>query len=89
MFVEDDGGIGSENIDPGLIAEGLSQHSVSNNGTVECVVLNACSTEEMRRMLRSKSIKHVVCWRGEERDGAIVFSQEFHASLQHGNGQHC
>ena len=37
-------------------------------GTIECVVLNACETEEMGKKLRSAGVPHVVCWRSEVQD---------------------
>ena len=37
-------------------------------GTIECVVLNACKTEDMGKKLREAGVPHVVCWRSEVDD---------------------
>ena len=51
-------------------------------GTIECVVLNACETEEMGKKLRSAGVSHVVCWRSEVQDTtAKRFALDFYASL--------
>jgi hypothetical protein len=52
------------------------------NGTIECVVLNACETEDMGKKLRSAGVSHVVCWRSEVQDDtAREFALQFYASL--------
>lgn len=57
---------------------------------MECVVLNACSTEDMGRRLRADGLKHVVCWRGKVLDGAALeFSKTFYESLQLSAGAGC
>jgi CHAT domain-containing protein len=54
----------------------------ANGGTIECVVLNACETEEMGKKLRSAGVPHIVCWRSKVRDDtARVFARDFYASL--------
>jgi hypothetical protein len=37
-------------------------------GTIECVVLNACKTEEIGNKLRTAGVPHVVCWRSKVND---------------------
>lgn len=87
FFLKDERGLNSEKIEPAVIAEALCPYSASNNGTVDCVVLNACSTEAMARALRTQGIRHVVCWRDKVHDGAaLAFSKAFYASLQHDTG---
>jgi hypothetical protein len=54
----------------------------ANGGTIECVVLNACDTEDMGKKLRSAGASHVVCWRSEVQDDtAREFALQFYASL--------
>jgi GTPase SAR1 family protein len=54
-----------------------------NGGTIECVVLNACETEEMGKNLRGAGALHVVCWRSAVEDiAARNFALEFYASLK-------
>ena len=51
-------------------------------GTVECVVLNACESEEMGKKLLEYGVPHVVCWRSEVRDvTAMKFSEAFYKAL--------
>jgi hypothetical protein len=51
-------------------------------GTVECVVLNACESEEMAKRLRKYGVPHVVCWRSEVQDvTAMRFSETFYKAL--------
>lgn len=51
-------------------------------GTIECVILNACETESMGRMLRENGVPHVVCWRKEVQDEtAMSFSKIFYKIL--------
>ena len=55
-------------------------------GTLECVVLNACSTETMGRKLRAIGIPHVVCWSSAVLDEtASTFSMRFYSALDHQN----
>jgi hypothetical protein len=35
---------------------------------LECVVLNACLTEEMGRLLRERGVPYVVCWKTPVQD---------------------
>ena len=54
----------------------------AKGGTIECVVLNACETEEMGKKLRNAGVPHVVCWRSEVQDTtAKRFVLDFYASL--------
>jgi hypothetical protein len=54
----------------------------ANGGTIECVVLNACETEDMGKKLRGAGVSHVVCWRSEVQDDtAREFAVEFYSSL--------
>jgi hypothetical protein len=51
-------------------------------GTVECVVLNACESEEMAKRLRKYGVPHVICWRSKVRDvTAMRFSETFYKAL--------
>jgi len=51
-------------------------------GTIECVVLNACESEEMGTTLRTAGVCHVLCWRSEVNDNtASKFALEFYRSL--------
>jgi hypothetical protein len=60
----------------------LKTEAVANEGTIECVVLNACETEEMGKKLRNAGVSHVVCWHSEVQDmTAKRFALDFHASL--------
>ena len=50
--------------------------------TIECVVLNACETEEVGKMLRDHGMPNVVCWQSEVRDEtAHYFSKTFYKAL--------
>ncbi len=52
-------------------------------GTVECVFLNACHTEDLGKKLREAGVPHVVCWRSEVYDStASKFTIEFYASFE-------
>jgi hypothetical protein len=54
----------------------------ANGGTIECVVLNACETEEMGKKLIVAGVSYVVCWRSEVQDNtAREFALQFYASL--------
>jgi len=60
----------------------LKTEAAANGGTIECVVLNACKTEEMGKKLRSAGVSHVVCWRSAVEDmTAKKFALDFYASL--------
>ena len=58
--------------------------SVAKGGTIECVVLNACETEDMGKQLRRVTkVSHVVCWRSKVQDNtAREFVLQFYKSLQ-------
>jgi hypothetical protein len=59
------------------------------NGSIECAVLNACSTEKMGQLLRTAGMSHVVCWRTSVHDEtAREFCRHFYQALveQTGNG---
>lgn len=89
-FALDDHGLQTEPIKPENITELLVQQSDARGGKVECVVFNACCTEAMGRQLRAEGMTHVVCWRGEVRDGAALeFSKAFYKSLQVSAGAGC
>jgi len=54
----------------------------ASGGTIECVVLNACETEEMGKKLRGAGVSYVVCWQSEVQDNtAREFALQFYASL--------
>jgi GTPase SAR1 family protein len=60
----------------------LKTEAAANGGTIECVVLNACETEEMGKKLRIAGVSHVVCWRSEVQDmTAKRFALDFYAGL--------
>jgi hypothetical protein len=60
----------------------LKTEAAANGGTIECVVLNACETEEMGKKLRGAGVSHVVCWRSKVQDmTAKRFALDFYASL--------
>jgi len=89
-FAKEERGSATEPIKPEVVTDLLVQASASHRGTVECVVLNACSTEDMGRRLRAEGVKHVVCWRGEVYDeAAMEFSKMFYQSLQFSAGAGC
>ena len=51
-------------------------------GTIECVMLNACFTEEMGRQLRAAGVLYVICWRSEVQDTtASAFALDFYGAL--------
>ncbi len=51
-------------------------------GTVECVVLNACQSEYLGKKLREIGVPHVVCWRSKVQDTtATQFALNFYKSL--------
>jgi GTPase SAR1 family protein len=53
-----------------------------DGGTVECVVLNACETETVGKLLRHNGVPHVVCWRSQVKDEtAMEFAKHFYTSL--------
>ena len=63
----------------GLIKTELAGSDV---GGIECVVLNACETEKMGKILRTAGVRHIVCWRSEVEDGtANQFALDFYKSL--------
>jgi len=43
-------------------------HGHYKGGTIECVVLNACETEEVGKKLRDHGVPNVVCWQSRVRD---------------------
>jgi hypothetical protein len=58
-------------------------HGAQRRGTIECVVLNACFTEDLGKKLRVAGVPHVVCWKSEVNDStACKFSNEFYASFE-------
>jgi hypothetical protein len=46
----------------------IGTQAVGQKGPIECVVLNACCTEKMGRMLRERGVPNVVCWKTEVQD---------------------
>jgi serine/threonine protein kinase len=51
---------------------------------IECVVLNACETEDLGKKLREHGVPHVICWRSEVRDvTAMKFSATFYKALDY------
>jgi len=51
-------------------------------GPLECVVLNACSTEKMGLLLRTHNVPYVLCWRTPVQDEiAQVMCQLFYRAL--------
>jgi hypothetical protein len=51
---------------------------------IECVVLNACETEDLGKKLREHGVPHVICWRSEVRDvTAMKFSAAFYKALEY------
>jgi hypothetical protein len=59
-----------------------------SGGTIQCVVLNACETEEVGKKLQELGVPYVVCWRSEVKDvTAIRFTQEFYKALDSQKGQ--
>jgi hypothetical protein len=51
-------------------------------GTIECVVLNACETEDIGKKLRKAGVPYVVCWRSKVDDTtATNFAVDFFKSL--------
>jgi hypothetical protein len=51
-------------------------------GTIECVVLNACETEDIGKKLRKAGVTYVVCWRSEVDDTtATEFAVNFFTAL--------
>ncbi len=60
----------------------LETEAAANGGTIECVVLNACETEEMGKKLRRAGVHLVVCWRSEVQDTtAKKFALDFYSCL--------
>jgi hypothetical protein len=58
----------------------VGRHRVE--GTVECVVLNACKSEGLGNKLRDIGVSHVVCWRSNVQDTtATQFAVQFYKSL--------
>jgi len=52
------------------------------NGPMECVVLNACSTETMGRLLLQRGVPYVLCWRTTVQDEtAKELCQHFYRAL--------
>jgi hypothetical protein len=51
-------------------------------GPIECVVLNACLTERMGRLLRQRGVPYVLCWKTTVQDEtAREFHERFYRSL--------
>ena len=63
------------------IVDAFSEHA-SNNGTIDCVVLNACGTYPLAKMIAKSGIKHVIGWSGDvEDEKAKAFSLRFYKTL--------
>ena len=76
-----------EEVQPDRFA-GLIQTELAGPGVdgVECVVLNACETEQIGKKLRTVGVRHVVSWRSEVEDGtASRFALDFYKSLDQQN----
>jgi len=74
---------GCECIQPDRFA-GIIKTELAGLGIVgvECVVLNACETEEMGKKLRTAGVLHVVCWSTEVNDGtARQFALDYYGCL--------
>eukprot|EP00961_Rhodomonas_salina_P109477 1473563-Rhodomonas_salina.1 len=95
QFLTDDGATGSAAASLEQICEATAKVAASAHGvgTVECVLINACSSEHMARMLRHAGVPHVVCWRTAVKDAtALAFSQTFYSVLSttpEGRGYAC
>ena len=51
-------------------------------GSIECAVLNACSTVRMGELLRAGGMPHIVCWRTPVHDEtAREFCDHFYQAL--------
>ena len=46
-----------------VVDSALIGTQAGQRGPIECVVLNACCTEDMGRMLRERGVPNVVCWK--------------------------
>ncbi len=51
-----------------LLAIGAVAASPGQQGPLECVLLNACSTVKMGRLLRQRGVPNVVCWQTPVQD---------------------
>jgi hypothetical protein len=83
-FNRDNTGSEMEMLGPKFVAPCIAKSSkgVSENGTVECAVLNACFTRLLGLALREQGVLCVVCWHGEVEDQiAQKFAQEFFQEL--------
>jgi len=57
----------------------------TQNGTVECVFLNACETESVGKLVRKYGVPHVICWRTPVDDTtATNFAGNFYTALDLG-----
>jgi len=58
-------------------------------GPLECVVLNACSTEKMGRLLRTHNVPYVMCWKTPVQDETAKALCElfYRALVQDGSGE--
>ncbi len=80
--MKDKSGLESEAISVQLTTDLIALESVAKGGTVECVVLNACETEEIGQGLQKAGVPHVVYWRGEVEDqAALDFAAKFYKAL--------
>eukprot|EP00961_Rhodomonas_salina_P035576 478675-Rhodomonas_salina.1 len=81
-FLQNAFGHSTEDVAPRDVADMLCIYSTARQGTVECVVLNGCSTEPLARKLRAGGMPHVVCWRDiVHDDAAMILSEEFYTAL--------
>lgn len=82
-FLCDDAGKKTELVDPKILSETVGAESTKEGGPIECMVLNACSTEAVGSLLRSDGVPHVICWQSTVDDEvAVEFSQAFYECLE-------
>jgi len=62
--------------------------AAGDSGPLECVVLNACSTEKMGRLLRTNKVPYVICWRTPVQDetAKLLCQLFYNALVQDGSG---
>ena len=63
----DDAATASQEFDANDISVAIDDVA-GQQGPLECVVLNACLTEEMGRLLRERGVPYVVCWKTPVQD---------------------
>ena len=68
-----------------VIALGCKREDGKERGSIECVVLNSCRSEEIGTLLKERQVPFVVCWKTDANpDAARTFAVSFYRALASG-----